>query len=108
VPNRRRSGAGTSTGELDGAVGPEVGSQRRRRRHRRVERTRGRAQDVRDVVVFTAVAAWACAAAVCTLVPGYGWLAPVLAGLMGAGAVATVLIWRVRRRHRGEGGGETG
>jgi CHASE2 domain-containing sensor protein len=85
-------------------VGPEVGSERRRRRHRRVERTRGRAQDARDVVVFAAVAAWACAASVCTLVPGYGWLAPLLAGLVGAGAVATALIWRVRRRHRGAGG----
>src|SRR3954464_4394652 len=83
----RRDRTGTSTGELDGTVGPEVGSQRRRRRHRRVERTRGRAQDARDVVVFAAVAAWGCAASVCLLVPGYGWLAPVLGGLVGAGAV---------------------
>ncbi len=85
-------------------MGPEVGSQGRRRRHRRVDRTRGTAQDVRDVVVFAAVAAWACAASVCFLVPGYGWLAPVLAGLVGAGAVATGLTWRVRRRHRGDVG----
>jgi hypothetical protein len=81
-------------------VGPQVDAHGRRRRHRRVDRTRGRAQDVRDLVVFTAVAAWGCAASVCLLVPGYGWLAPVLGGLVGAGAVATVLTWRSRRRRR--------
>jgi hypothetical protein len=81
-------------------VGPQVDAHGRRKRHRQVDRTRGRAQDVRDIVVFAAVAAWGGATAVCLLVPGYGWLAPVLGGLVGAGAVAAVLTWRCRRRHR--------